>query len=144
MGFNGPLLLLCLAVVSFSSSWACTAAPAVDDLMTTSCGVALDVFSQCSSAATGNKLDAACCTPYSVLKTYNCFWCVHISPTLNRYILYCLSAVSCAQPPHCWSTLKDMLGTQVVLHWVSSCRKLGLKYLWKYYSHILSIKPLVR
>ena len=79
MGLNRPLLLLCLAVASFSSSWACTAAPAVDDLILTSCGVALDVFSQCSSAATGNKLDAACCTPYSVLKTFNCFWYVRVS-----------------------------------------------------------------
>lgn len=78
MGPGKSLMLLCLTAAAFSSSWA--AAPSADDLISTSCGVALDVFSQCSSAAKGGKLDTACCTPYSVLKTFGCFWYVQISP----------------------------------------------------------------
>lgn len=77
MGSNKFLTLLCLTAAAFSSSWA--AAPSADDLISTSCSVALDVFSQCSSAAKGVNLDAACCTPYSVLKTFDCFWYVQTS-----------------------------------------------------------------
>lgn len=78
MSPNKSLMLLCLTTAAFSSSWA--AAPSAEDLISTSCGVALDVFSQCSSGAKGGKLDAACCTPYSVMKTFNCFWYVQINP----------------------------------------------------------------
>lgn len=72
MGYIKPVLLVCLAALAVKSVWA--APPSADDVIDTSCSVALDVFSQCASSVGDEKLAATCCTPYSVLKSFNCFW----------------------------------------------------------------------
>ncbi|KAL0021114.1 hypothetical protein WJX79_010125 [Trebouxia sp. C0005] len=72
MGCLKPVLLIWLASVAVGSTcWA--APPTAEDVIRTSCGVALDVFSQCASSVEDEKLAATCCTPYSVLKSFNCF-----------------------------------------------------------------------
>jgi len=72
MGCLKPVLLIWLASVAVGSTWA--ASPTAEDVIGTSCGVALDVLSQCASSAEDEKLAATCCTPYAVLKSFNCFW----------------------------------------------------------------------
>jgi hypothetical protein len=73
MGCLKPVLLIWFASVAVGSTcWA--APPTAEDVIGTSCGVALDVFSQCASSVGDEKLAATCCTPYSVLKSFNCFW----------------------------------------------------------------------
>ncbi|DBA86607.1 TPA: hypothetical protein ACH3X1_005076 [Trebouxia sp. C0004] len=72
MGCLKPVLLIWLASMAVGSTcWA--APPTAEDVIGTSCGVALDVFSQCASSVEHERLAAICCTPYSVLKTFNCF-----------------------------------------------------------------------
>ncbi|KAL0049626.1 hypothetical protein WJX82_006235 [Trebouxia sp. C0006] len=71
MGCLKPVLLIWLASVAVGSTWA--ASPTAEDVIGTSCGVALDVLSQCASSAEDEKLAATCCTPYAVLKSFNCF-----------------------------------------------------------------------
>lgn len=72
MGCLKPVLLIWLASVAVGTTcWA--APPTAEDVIGTSCAVALDVFSQCTSSVEDEKLAATCCTPYSVLKSFNCF-----------------------------------------------------------------------
>ena len=72
MGFCKPILLIYLTAVAVNSVYA--APPSLEDVIGTSCSVAVDVFSQCHSSLGEEKLAATCCTPYSVLKSFNCFW----------------------------------------------------------------------
>lgn len=71
MGFCKPILLIYLTAVAVNSVYA--APPSLEDVIGTSCSVAVDVFSQCHSALGEEKHAATCCTPYSVLKSFNCF-----------------------------------------------------------------------